>query len=178
LENEEDTTVGTEPEETVTKPTESKPAEGPSTTRPSTQQTQPTGQGKVPGNTVSEQSEIKKPFQLPDWIKTVFWSVLGIALVQLQSDIRIAWKRKRWNRGKANEKTITRWKQTGKEARIMKLPYPEELDALAQKATFSQHRIQTGELQSFDAYRKSVRETVRSKPWYQRVILRWIFAIH
>lgn len=174
LENEaEDATVIT----TMPEETEPKHTEGTTESALPERQTQPALQTDATGNTVSGQPESKKPFQLPDWIKPVFWSVLGVALVQMQSDLRIAWKRKRWNQGRANEKTIARWKRTRRMARLVKIPFPEELDALAQKAEFSQHRIRTDELQCFNEYREVLRETVKNKPWYRKIILRWIFAI-
>ena len=62
-------------------------------------------------------------------------------------------------------------------ARIIKHPMPEELELLAQKASFSQHKIRADELQRFEECRKELLAAIRSKPWYQRVLLRWLFAI-
>ena len=103
--------------------------------------------------------------------------MLAVALVPIQSYIRIGWKRKRWNHGRSNEKLIIRWKQTRKMARLIHYPFPEELELLAQKASFSQHRIRTGELQLFDDYRKDLLAALCSKPWYQKLLLRWVYAI-
>ena len=87
------------------------------------------------------------------------------------------WKRSQWNRGKSNEKAITRWKQTKRFARLVDVPFPEELENLAQKAIFSQHRIQREELQLFEVFRETLLEAANRKPWYHRILLRWIFAI-
>lgn len=119
----------------------------------------------------------KEPFRLPEWLKTLFWIVILAASVPIQSKMRIEWKRSQWNRGKSNEKAITRWKQTKRFARLVDVPFPEELENLAQKAIFSQHRIQPCELQLFEDYRETLLEAVKSKPWYHRMMLRWIFAI-
>jgi hypothetical protein len=60
---------------------------------------------------------------------------------------------------------------------VLKQPYPEELDHLAQKAKFSQHRIKPDELQQFEGYRNSLTEILRSMPWYQKIVFKWVLAI-
>lgn len=174
-EEEEHTTVITEQEETQTESsaadTEPSVPETTETTLPHTDgETQPSDQ---------DDTQIDRPAnkELPDWVKTGFWIVLVVAFVPLQSDIRIAWKGKQWNRGRSNEKAIIRWKQTKKIAHRINASFPEELELLAQKAKFSQHRIQFSELQMFEDYRNTLLETVASKPWYQKLFLRWVFAI-
>ena len=119
----------------------------------------------------------KEPFRLPEWLKTAFWIVILAVSVPIQSKIRMELKRSQWNRGKSNEKAITRWKQTKRFALLVDVPFPEELENLAQKAIFSQHRIQTNELQLFESYMDTLLEAAKSKPWYHRILLRWIFAI-
>ena len=126
---------------------------------------------------IADSTTHKEPSKLPEWLKTFFWIVIFAASVPIQSKIRIEWKRSQWNRGKSNEKVITRWKQTKKLARLVGVPFPEELENLAQKAIFSQHRIRTEELQFFEDYRDTLLEAANSKPWYHRILLRWIFAI-
>ncbi len=180
FQNEEETepTISTTTEATEPDPseTESDPSEEATTIPNVDRETQPTGQDDIPDKAVDPTGN-KKTFKLPNWIKTVFWIMLAVAFVPFQSYIRIGWKRKRWNRGKSNEKLITRWRQTKEMARIVHYPLPEELELLAQKANFSQHRIQIDELQLFEKYREDLLETVRSKPWYQRILLRWILAV-
>lgn len=126
---------------------------------------------------IGDSTTHKEPFRLPEWLKTVFWIVVLAASVPIQSKTRMEWKRSQWNRGKSNEKAITRWKQTKRFARLVNVPFPEELENLAQKAIFSQHRIQSCELQLFEDYRETLLEAANRKPWYHRILLRWIFAI-
>lgn len=134
-------------------------------------------QEKPSGNKEGQDKE-KKPFQVPDWLKTLFNYLLVVACIPLQGHIRIIRKRALWNRGRPNERTMTRWRQTYSLAKLLKQPYPEELDHLAQKAKFSQHRIQPEELQRFEEYRISLMEVICCKPVYLRIIFKWIFAIN
>lgn len=126
---------------------------------------------------IGDSTTHKEPFRLPEWLKMVFCVMLLATSIPIQSKIRIEMKRSQWNRGKSNEKAITRWKQTKRFARLVDVPFPDELENLAQKAIFSQHRIQTNELQLFEDYWDTLVEAANSKPWYHRILLRWIFAI-
>ena len=165
----------TDPIQEETEPDPSEPPTVPpaddTTPGPETQPLDPGNPGNTPGQTM------KKPFELPGWTRTVFWVMLAAALTPAQSKLRAAWKRKQWNRGKPNEKTVTRWRQTKTAARLVKASYPKALEALAQKAVFSQHRIRDDELRLFDEYREDLTAAVRGKPWYWRILLRWVFAI-
>ena len=119
----------------------------------------------------------KKPFRLPPWVKSFLMYLVLAACVPLQGDLRIRRKQALWNRGRPNQKALIRWRETRRMASLLRQPYPEELDDLAQKAKFSQHRIQPDELKRFDAYRHSLRELISDKPWYQRFFFRWILAV-
>ena len=119
----------------------------------------------------------KEPFRIPTWVKSTFVCLLFGACVPLQGHIRIYWKRKLWNHGEPNEQTMMRWKQTRSVAKLLKQEYPEELDDLAQKAKFSQHRIRPEELQQFEDYRMLLVAQVHDMPWYQRMLFNWILAI-
>ena len=82
-----------------------------------------------------------------------------------------------WNKGRPNARTMERWRQTRSLAKLLKQPYPEELDNLAQKAKFSQHRIQPDELRQFEEYRFLLIEQIRGMAWHYRLIAMWIFAV-
>ncbi len=163
----------TEPDNTETEPsaTEGVP------TKP------PTGEEEIPGTptdpteNVSEQTTEKESFQVPEWIKSVFKWLLFVACIPFQGYLRICRKRKLWNKGRPNQRTMTRWRQTRSFAKLLKQPYPEDLDNLAQKATFSQHRIRPEELQQFEDYHKMLIKQVAEKPWYLRMVFKWIFAM-
>lgn len=174
------TSEGTEPDismtEAATSETEEIGSEAAATIPNIDKETQPITHENMPDN-MTGSAVNEELFKLPEWIKTVFWIMLVMASIPIQSHIRIEWKRKQWNQGKANEKAIARWRQTKKLAHLVDIPFPEELELLAQKANFSQHRIQPCELQLFEDYREVLLETVSSKPWYHKILLRWIFAI-
>ena len=146
------------------------------TTRPdSTQATEDAPE--LPPDSSPGNGTDRKPFRLPGWLKICLWVLLGAMCVPLQGLLRIAWKRKQWHSGKPNEKALTRWRQTRQMARLLKQPFPEALDDLAQKAKFSQHRIQPGELQQFTNYRQMLIKAMAAKPWYQKCLLCWIYGI-
>lgn len=110
-------------------------------------------------------------------IKITFQCLLVVLAIMLQGYLRIFRKRKLWNRGEPNERTIWRWRQTRSVANLLGQYYPEELDDLAKKARFSQHTMQPDELQKYEDYRLCVLEEIAEKPWYQRMFFKWILAI-
>lgn len=166
--------------QTETTPEETKPeTENPETEPNNTEDlsTKPsTGQENSEGD-AGTQNEEKKAFRVPVWIKMGLRYLFLIVCIILQGRIRMIRKRVLWNRGRPNDRTMTRWRQTRFLAKLLKQPYPEELDHLAQRAKFSQHRIQPEELQQFEDYRNSLTESLRDKPLYKRIVYKWILAI-
>lgn len=114
---------------------------------------------------------------VPDWLTTVFKCLLLISCIPLQAQIRIHWKESLWNQGDSNERAINRWTQTKKLSKLLKLPYPDNLENIAQKAEFSQHRILPEELDQFDEFRLSAKLYISERPRYLRALYLWIFAI-
>ncbi|MBQ2726813.1 MAG: transglutaminase domain-containing protein [Clostridia bacterium] len=119
----------------------------------------------------------KTPFRIPKWMKTLMWILPALAVVPVQGNLRIAFRRKRWHSGAPNEMALERWRQSRRLARLTKTRIPGELEELALKAGFSQHTITEEELYRFELYRQSVLKTVGSMPWYRRYFLRWIIAV-
>ena len=126
------------------------------------------------GNT-AEQG--KKSLHISNWLKTVFKYLILISCIPLQALVRIYWKESMWNHGDSNERAINRWIHTRKLSKLLKLPYPGNLENLAQKAEFSQHRILPEELAQFEEFRLSAKLHISEKPWYSRILYLWIFAI-
>ena len=184
--NHEESGAVTEIPQTETQPEETQEPTEDSVTEPSNQESNPTkpSAGKDNSENSDGSSEKiqgtdtdKKPFRIPDWIRTVFRCLLFAVCIPVQGYARIHRKRILWNRGKPNAKTMERWRQTRVLAKLLKQPYPEELDNLSQKAKFSQHRILPEELRQFEDYRISLVELLTQKPWYHRLIFKWILAI-
>ena len=139
----------------------------------------PNNSEKMPDLTEDTRSESSPPLWLsfPGWLIGLSGCLIFVLLIPIQAKLRISYKATLWNRGNTNDMAIARWKQTQKEAGILKMPYPENLDTLAQKAKFSQHRILPKELEQFDEFRLGITVQLSWMPWYIRVIYLWIFAI-
>ena len=130
-----------------------------------------------PVEDTTSQNQGPAPRKMPKWIKIALGCLLLVFCILLQGYVRIYRKRKLWNRGASNTRAIWRWRQTRSLAKLLKQSYPEELDALAQKARFSQHKIQRYELRKYEDYRLTLMALIAKKPWYQRMVFKWILAI-
>ena len=109
--------------------------------------------------------------------KIVYYCLAVVLGFFLQAYLRIFRKRRLWNGGKPNARTIWRWRQTRSIANLLGQDYPEELDDLAKKARFSQHEMQSEELEKFEEYRFTLDDRIVEKPWYYQFFLKWILAI-
>ena len=161
-----------EQEPTETKPTiEDVP---PEETETPTSQPEETVTTEPPGQNDQPQPQPQKNH---NWIKPVLGCLLAILCILLQGYVRIWVKRKLWDRGQPNKRTIWRWRLIRVDAKLLKQILPKELDDLAKKARFSQHEIQPEELQRYEAYRLTLLAEVAKKPWYQKLFIKWILAI-
>ncbi len=155
---------------------EATPAQGESTKPPTTpEDTEP------PEETIEEtepQEQVGDTPQSGHKLIKIACCCLAVVLgVLLQAYLRILRKRKLWNGGQPNARTIWRWRQTRTIANLLRVYYPEELDDLAKKARFSQHEMQPDELEKFEEYRFTLDDRIAEKPWYQRLFYKWILAI-
>ena len=98
-------------------------------------------------------------------------------VIPAQAYLRMAWNNKRWNSGTTNEKSIRRWRQCRRMARLVKIRLPAELDELALRAKFSQHTITDAELARFDEFRQHVLAYAKEQKWYRRWLYRWVHAL-
>lgn len=156
--------VTTEPTETDPPETEAETT-APGDTKPST--TEP-----APGATTP--AEMKEPVKLPTWPIAL---LLSLTALLLQGELRLSIRRKQWNRGTPNERALTRWRQCGQLAKLMDMELPEELDALAQKAKFSQHTLSREELLQFELFRREALRRLKDLPRYRKWLLRLLYAI-
>lgn len=158
-----DTTGSTQPDAPVTQPDDSAPGED--------QQSPQTG---------NENSE--KGFRLPGWLRTLgillLWLVLGLAAVWGQRWLRLRLRRHKRRTGNSNSRALARWRELELLYRRLGETPPEELEALAQKARFSQHALTVSELQTLDAGLRTARSLCRKKSWPRRLIDQYFYAAY
>jgi len=114
------------------------------------------------------------------WSKILFaffcFFLLAV-LFFLQGKVRGILRRKRWNRGNPNRKTLNRFAICRYEAKRLKKRVPEVLLDLALKAKYSQHTITSEELEAFDHFRSELLQEACSGSKLQQFLIRWVFAI-
>ena len=159
----------TEPSETTEPPATTEPSE---TTEPPestgeqtkpSQQTRPTQtqQGTTDGGgTVSPEPDRTWILRILMWIGIAFGAV---AVLWLQMVLRRRRRYRRMHTGKANKPALARWQEVRRFCRILKEEEPEDLEQLAEKAKFSQHRLTEEERGAFDQWLAEARQRLREK---------------
>ncbi|MDD5863289.1 MAG: transglutaminaseTgpA domain-containing protein [Firmicutes bacterium] len=104
-------------------------------------------------------------------------AVLAVLLILLQRPARVHLRRRRQQAPSANARALALWQEAELVSRLLKQPPPEELEALAQKAKFSQHTLTAEELSRFRTYLTGARAQLQSAPWYRRLIYRYLYAV-
>lgn len=166
-----------------TKPTEAAPS-APKTSEPTA-----TGQNPQPSETQgiglpddSSGDATPSAWVIPQWFLTLLaillWTVAIILLIIGQWLLRRYLKKKHLHQGKPNAQALKRYRETRRLARLCGLPLPDDLTALAQKAKFSQYALTREELGQFDGYILDYTRTLRDKPWYYRLVYRFVFAAY
>ena len=179
------TEVPTTPTTPATHPTET----APSVTEPSvpvstgqSQSSQPTGSQPIglPGDSTG--GGTPSSWVIPKWFITLLtvlvWTAAALLLVFGQWLLRRYWKQKNMHRGKSNAQALKHYREVRRLARLCGLPLPDELNALAQKAKFSQYALTQEELGQFDFFILEFTHTLQEKPWYYRLVCRIIFAAY
>ncbi len=117
----------------------------------------------------------------PAWAgKVPLWPLAIIllpALTVFQRHCRLALRRRGQTRGSPNAQALALWQEALLWARATKAPAPQALEALAQKAKYSQHTLTGEELGQFEAYFTQARALLQSRPWYIRALARWVWAL-
>lgn len=158
--------------------TETTAPEAPEETEPSeSTETEPT-QTEGPASTEPEPQPSFDFGPLLRALKWVLTAALAALLVTAQRAARIRLRRHRQRSGTPNARALARWQETELLARLLHQTPPETLEALAQKAKFSQHTLTAEELTRFDAYLRTARSQLREKPWYLRMVHQYIFAAY
>lgn len=99
-------------------------------------------------------------------------------MVSAQRMIRLHLRKRRQSRGSANQQALTRWEEAELLSRLLRQVPTEEAQFLAQKAGFSHHQLTAAELEQLDSYLRFCRQHLRQKPWYIRLIHKYIFAAY
>ena len=163
----------TEPTQPDTEPEPTQDATQPSQTEPedTTEATTPNG-GAEPGD---------KPKADLGWLWTVLYAVLwaggAAALIAGQYWLRRRIQWKKTHRGRRNRRALAYWQEVKRMARLTGQTPPEALEALAEKAKFSQHTLTAAELLEFDFWMESARKKLNEKPWITRFVIKLVWAV-
>ncbi len=168
----------TEPE---TAPVVTNPTTEPTTepaTEDTTEDTEPTVPDATEGDTTPIGGDKKIDFG-PLWavLKYLLWVGGVIAVIFGQYRLRISLRRRKMRTGHPNKRALERWRHVMLLARLNKAELPEELEALAEKAKFSQHTLTAQELRAFDVWLQQAKLAMAAKPWPLRFVIKLIWAI-
>ena len=154
----------------------SQPDEDPEDTEPSayepTEKTEPTEDPNA-----SDASKDGRGFvrlQLPIWLACGL-ALLCLALLRRPVTLRL--RRREMGREPPNRQLLHRWRLALPLARLLGQNQPEELEALALKARFSQHTITQEELGVLAAWQTAWEEALRKAPLWKRLYARWILVL-
>lgn len=154
----------------------SQPDEDPEDTEPSayepTEKTEPTEDPNA-----SDASKDGRGFvrlQLPIWLACGL-ALLCLALLRRPVTLRL--RRREMGREPPNRQLLHRWRLALPLARLLGQNQPEELEALALKARFSQHTITQEELGVLAAWQTALEEALRKAPLWKRLYARWILVL-
>ena len=132
----------------------------------------PTGTKEEPARAKADLSWLVK---LGKWILSLLAAGL---LLTAQRRLRQTLTRIACRSGEPNAQALARWREAERLAKLLKETPPEELEALARKAKFSQHTLTAEELTKFDAWQRNAIRRLRQKPWYLRVVYAYVFAAY
>lgn len=146
-------------------------------TEPQTAETRQT-MGSEPETTAVPQTAQEKGWTMPVYIPlTVFLlGFLWVAL-ELQRLLRIQFRKRAQTRGDNNRRASACCKEIRLLTALLKRPIPEEVELLTEKALFSQHMLSREELNVFLSCQASCRQTLRSFPWWKKLIYRYWYAV-
>ena len=102
----------------------------------------------------------------------------ALLILALQRSLRLALRRRRQQRGDPNRQALQRWREAERLARLLKECPTEELMVLAQKAKFSQYQLTEEELSRFDSFNRTCLRRLKKKPWYLRLVYKFIYAVY
>ena len=103
---------------------------------------------------------------------------LLMGVLELQRMLRIRARRRENGRGKSNRRLLALWRELELLTRHLGEEPSEELRAIAEKAKYSPHRISPEEMNAMRQASSEAEERLRRRPWYRRIIDRYIFSAY
>lgn len=145
---------------------------------------QPTRAPAVPsvpenGNaTIAPETPDSPPARIPVGFFTALLAlVLIAAVIPGQRALRIRLRRAKQQKAPPNARALALWQEAALASRLLRKPAPKTLESLAQKAKFSQHTLTEEELIRFHAYLRGAKKQLAGRPWYQRLVYKYIYAV-
>ncbi len=167
-----------QPSEEQTEPTEpvtTEPTVPSETTepiqRPSQTQTQTTPEGGEPSEPARDRGILRI------LLYSLAAAVLVCSAAWGQSALRKKLRRRTMKTGTVNRQALAAWKEGLRMSRILKAQPPQELEALAEKARFSQHKLTQEEHGAFTDYVKECSQAIREMPLIKRIWIRLFWAV-
>lgn len=156
-------------------------------TEPSVPQTapQPT---TPPENTVPTTPTQRLPMEPPGApektaafpVRYLLWALalcLLAALPEGQRLLRIRLRMRKQGQGINNRRAVEKWQEVCLLYRILNEHPPEKLEALAEKAVYSQHALTGEELNRFRICAALCRRELKKHPWWKRLVYRYWYAV-
>ena len=112
------------------------------------------------------------------WVIRMLAAVLTVGAVLGQRKLRLRLRRQLQNRGSTNDRALARWREMELLYRLLREPPPAEMEALARKAKYSQHRLSPEELNIMDKQICIARQRLDEQKFIQRLLYRYLFAAY
>lgn len=131
------------------------------------------------GNNDGENDQTQQTRSASGWLLALVWCLLGLAAVLFGwRMIVLSARAVSFTRGSTNRRAVHYYRHIALLARLGKTEVPEELEQLAQKARFSQHKLTDDELEQFAQYADSLTQTlVQQAAPVRRVIYRMLYVL-
>ena len=156
----------------------------------STTATDNTGSSTVPAEDATDTNETTTPVSGEDtgsdsdlaWLgKLLGWIFLLAALicaVPAQRILRLRLRKRKYRDAQPNQLALLYWQEAVLHSRLLRRRAPRVLETLAQKAKYSQHILKPEELDTFRHYIAEAQSTLKARPWYWQLLLRYVFLIY
>ena len=114
-------------------------------------------------------------WRLLRWVLT---PILAFLAVEGQRRLRLRRRAEQRRKGSGNQRALHIWRELEGLHRLLKTQPPEEARAIALKAKYSPHAISREELAELEAARTAALEEMGKRPWYLKILDRYIFAAY